>query len=478
MKVLFVAAEGLPFIKTGGLGDVIGSLPKVMVKHNVDARIVLPLYLNIAKNNRDSFDKIASFDVKSGIINTVASVYSTKIDNVIYYFIEHQGYFERDNIYGYGDDGERFAFYCKAVLEMVKHIDFMPDVMHLNDWHTGVVPVLNKTHYRNDKKMQKIKFVYTIHNILFQGYFPKVCVDSCLGLSYDYYNDGQLRFEDGINYMKAGIVFSDKITTVSNTYAQEILTPQFGEKLENVLRLREYDLSGIVNGIDLDLFNPKTDKNIKKKYDISNFVEGKKANKKALQKSLGLRQDQNVMVIGMVTRLSNQKGLNMLLEQINNIMKLDVQFICLGSGDSYIENALKNVESEYKNRAVYYCGYNEQLANLIYAGSDLFLMPSNFEPCGISQLIAMRYGCLPLVRETGGLKDTVEPYNEHTKQGCGFSFYTYNSNDMLNAINYALNIFYNSNDDYNSIIYNAMDKDFSWDNSCLRYIELYNELVK
>ena len=477
MKVLYVATEGLPFVKTGGLADVIGSLPKIMTDNKIDARVVLPLYLNIAIKYRDTFDKLATFEVKSGDIDTVATVYSTKVGKVIYYFIEHQNYFERETLYGYGDDGERFAFFAKAVLEMLQNIKFYPDVMHLNDWHTGIVPIINKVHYANVKKMMKIKFVYTIHNILFQGYFPKSIMGSCLGLSEEYFYNGLLRFNDGVSYMKAGIVVADKVTTVSSTYAHEILTPEFGENLENVLRLRENDLSGIVNGIDLDLYNPETDKTLVKNYSVDNYVEGKKANKQALQEKLGLRKDNNVLLIGIVSRLTNQKGLNLILEQIGNIMKNDVQFVCLGSGDSHIENALRNVENEYPHRAVYYCGYNEQLANLIYAGSDIFLMPSNFEPCGISQLIAMRYGSLPLIRETGGLKDTVMPYNQYTDEGCGFSFSSYSSHDMMSAIGYAMYVYYNDKPAFNRLIKRAMNKDFSWTNSCLNYIDIYKELT-
>lgn len=476
MKVLFAATEGLPYIKSGGLADVVGSLPKILKKKKVDVRVVLPLYLKMAQRDRAGFERIATVPIHCGVINTIATFYQKETDGVMFYFVEHQGYFERETLYGYGDDGERFSFYQLAVLELLKTIDFYPDVMHCHDWHTGMLPVLCKVHYANDDRMNKIKFVYTIHNLAFQGNFPKEVLTDCLGLPYSLYEDGTLRFYDGISFMKAGILFSEKVTTVSPTYSQEILTPAFGENMQEVLKMRSCDLSGIVNGIDTDLWNPKTDQLLSANYDYKDFKEGKAVNKKALQSELGLREDPNVMLIGVVSRLTNQKGLQLVCDRIHDLMSQDVQFVVLGTGENGIENSMRMMEHRYRRRAVYYCGYNEELAHRIYAGADLFLMPSCFEPCGISQLISMRYGTLPLVRETGGLKDTVMPYNQYTQEGTGFSFYAINGDDMLNTIRYAMDTYYYSRKEFDDMIKRAMKKDVSWKNSADQYLELYRSL--
>ncbi len=476
MKVLFAATEGLPYIKSGGLADVVGSLPKILKKKRVDVRVVLPLYLKMAQRNRDSFERIATVPIRCGIIDTVATYYKKETEGVLFYFIEHQGYFEREGLYGYGDDGERFAFYQKAVLELLRVIDFYPDIIHCHDWHTGMIPVLCKQHYAEDPKMNAIRFVYTIHNLAFQGNFPKEVLTDCLDLPYSLFEDGTLRFYDGISFMKAGILFSDKVTTVSPTYAQEILSPYFGENMQEVLKMRIQDLSGIVNGIDTELGDPKTDSLLIQNYDGKTVKEGKAVNKRALQSELGLREDPDVMLIGIVSRLTQQKGLQLVCDRIHDLMSQDVQLVVLGTGESQIENSLRMMEHRYRRRAVYYCGYNEELAHRIYAGADLFLMPSCFEPCGISQLISMRYGTLPLVRETGGLKDTVMPYNQYTQEGNGFSFYAINGDDMLNTIRYAMDTYYYSRREFDEMIKRAMKTDVSWKNSAERYLELYKSL--
>ncbi len=476
MKIMFVASEGLPFIKSGGLADVVGSLPKILKKKKNDVRVVLPLYLKIANQNRHEFEYITTVNIHCGVINTTASFFQKEVDGVVFYFIEHQGYFEREGLYGYGDDGERFAFFQKAVLELIKTIEFYPDVMHLHDWHTGMIPVLNKFHYGYDENMNQIKFVYTIHNLAFQGNFPAEVLVSCFDLPYWLYEDGTLRFYDGISFMKAGIVFSDKITTVSSTYANEILTPEFGEDMQEALRYREGDLFGIVNGIDTELWDPRSDERLIKNYDLRTVISGKATNKKSLQFELGLNEDSDAMLIGVVSRLTKQKGLHFLLECIDELMNQNVQLVVLGTGESEIEQGLRMSEEYFRGRVVYYCGYNEDLAHKIYAGSDLFLMPSCFEPCGISQLISMRYGSLPLVRETGGLKDTVQPYNEYTNEGNGFSFYSMNSEDMLNTLYYALNTYYNNRKEYNNMIKRAMKTDVSWKYSAEEYLRLYKML--
>ena len=425
-SVLFVAAEGLPYIKTGGLADVIGSLPKILNEKGMDARVVLPLYKRIAEKYRGEFTKLKTIPIHVGVIDTVATIYQSQWENVTYYFIEHAGYFERDGLYGYPDDGERFAFYQKAVLEMLWALDFFPDIMHCHDWHTGMIAAMCHIQYPDDQRYQQIKHMYTIHNLAFQGNFPADVLTDCLGIDRRYFDDGSMRFHNGISFMKTGIIFSDKITTVSPSYSQEILTAQYGEQMDEVLRFRQSDLYGIVNGIDTQMWDPMQDPALPAHYNAESVLEGKRANKAAVQKELGLRVADDVMMIGIVSRLTWQKGVYLIIEKMADIMGLDIQFVVLGTGETHIENQFKMMEDKYRRRAVYYCGYNDELAHRIYAGSDLFLMPSLFEPCGIGQLIAMHYGALPLVRETGGLRDTVHPYNQYTKEGNGFSFTTFN----------------------------------------------------
>ena len=475
-SVLFVAAEGLPYIKTGGLADVIGSLPKILNEKGMDARVVLPLYKRIAEKYRGEFTKLKTIPIHIGVIDTVATIYQSQWESVTYYFIEHAGYFERDGLYGYPDDGERFAFYQKAVLEMLWAIDFFPDIMHCHDWHTGMIAAMCHIQYPDDQRYQQIKHMYTIHNLAFQGNFPADVLTDCLGIDRRYFDDGSMRFQNGISFMKTGIIFSDKITTVSPSYSQEILTAQYGEQMDEVLRFRQSDLYGIVNGIDTKMWDPMTDPALPAHYNAETVLEGKRANKAAVQKELGLRVADDVMMIGIVSRLTWQKGVYLIIEKMADIMGLDVQFVVLGTGETHIENQFKMMEDKYRRRAVYYCGYNDELAHRIYAGCDLFLMPSLFEPCGIGQLIAMHYGSLPLVRETGGLRDTVHPYNQYTKEGNGFSFTAFNSHDMLYTLRCAADAYYLNRADWDQLVQQAMGTDVSWNLSADQYTKLYNEM--
>ena len=475
-SVLFVAAEGLPYIKTGGLADVIGSLPKILNEKGMDARVVLPLYKRIAEKYRGEFTKLKTIPIHIGVIDTVATIYQSQWESVTYYFIEHAGYFERDGLYGYPDDGERFAFYQKAVLEMLWAIDFFPDIMHCHDWHTGMIAAMCHIQYPDDQRYQQIKHMYTIHNLAFQGNFPADVLTDCLGIDRRYFDDGSMRFHNGISFMKTGIIFSDKITTVSPSYSQEILTAQYGEQMDEVLRFRQSDLYGIVNGIDTKMWDPMTDPALPAHYNAETVLEGKRANKAAVQKELGLRVADDVMMIGIVSRLTWQKGVYLIIEKMADIMGLDVQFVVLGTGETHIENQFKMMEDKYRRRAVYYCGYNDELAHRIYAGCDLFLMPSLFEPCGIGQLIAMHYGSLPLVRETGGLRDTVHPYNQYTKEGNGFSFTAFNSHDMLYTLRCAADAYYLNRADWDQLVQQAMGPDVSWNLSADQYTKLYNEM--
>ena len=442
----------------------------------MDARVVLPLYKRIAEKYRGEFTKLKTIPIHVGVIDTVATIYQSQWENVTYYFIEHAGYFERDGLYGYPDDGERFAFYQKAVLEMLWAIDFFPDIMHCHDWHTGMIAAMCHIQYPDDQRYQQIKHMYTIHNLAFQGNFPADVLTDCLGIDRRYFDDGSMRFHNGISFMKTGIIFSDKITTVSPSYSQEILTAQYGEQMDEVLRFRQSDLYGIVNGIDTKMWDPMTDPALPAHYNAETVLEGKRANKAAVQKELGLRVADDVMMIGIVSRLTWQKGVYLIIEKMADIMGLDVQFVVLGTGETHIENQFKMMEDKYRRRAVYYCGYNDELAHRIYAGCDLFLMPSLFEPCGIGQLIAMHYGSLPLVRETGGLRDTVHPYNQYTKEGNGFSFTAFNSHDMLYTLRCAADAYYLNRADWDQLVQQAMGTDVSWNLSADQYTKLYNEM--
>ena len=476
MKIMYVTSECAPFIKTGGLGDVAGSLPQALAAKGHDVRVFCPLYSAIDQSMREKFYYIKNAYVRLGWRNQYCGIFRYEADGVTYYFIEHAGYFERDGLYGYPDDGERFAFYQKAVLEMLWAIDFFPDIMHCHDWHTGMIAAMCHIQYPDDQRYQQIKHMYTIHNLAFQGNFPADVLTDCLGIDRRYFDDGSMRFHNGISFMKTGIIFSDKITTVSPSYSQEILTAQYGEQMDEVLRFRQSDLYGIVNGIDTKMWDPMTDPALPAHYNAETVLEGKRANKAAVQKELGLRVADDVMMIGIVSRLTWQKGVYLIIEKMADIMGLDVQFVVLGTGETHIENQFKMMEDKYRRRAVYYCGYNDELAHRIYAGCDLFLMPSLFEPCGIGQLIAMHYGSLPLVRETGGLRDTVHPYNQYTKEGNGFSFTAFNSHDMLYTLRCAADAYYLNRADWDQLVQQAMGTDVSWNLSADQYTKLYNEM--
>lgn len=476
--IWMAASEALPFVKTGGLGDVIGSLPHELVKKGHEVCVVLPLYLPIAKQHHQDFSLELVFQISMKYQDVPVQVWSVFVKDVKFYFIEHQGYFERENIYGYADDGERFAYFQKAVLEMMKHLHCFPDILHAHDWHTGMLPVLCKELYTMDDRYRNIKHVYTIHNLAYQGNFEVDMLDSCLGLGYHIYENGNVRFDTGISFMKAGIVYADKVSTVSPTYAQEILTSQYGERLESVLRLRQEDLVGIINGIDIEEWNPMHDSNLSYHYHKENVTCMKRKNKVMLQKELGLCEDEQVLMVGVVSRLTWQKGLSLLLEGWHQICESPIQLVILGSGEVSLEEQFMRLESENRGKVVFYKGYSEELAHRIYAASDLFLMPSLFEPCGLSQLISMRYGTLPVVRETGGLKDTVQAYNIFEKTGNGFCFTDYHAQSLLQVLQLAIDLYYQNRDDWEMLVQHAMDTDVSFQKSASLYHELYMQLIE
>lgn len=476
MRVLFVASEASPFIKSGGLGDVAGALPKALAQKGVDVRVIIPKYKEINWEVRDKLRFNKWFNVKVGWREEFCGVWECFHNGVTYYVLDNERYFNRDGIYGFYDEAERFAFFDRAVLDTIREIDWQPDLIHCNDWQTGMLPVLLKFEYkRKDMFYWNIKCVYSIHNIAFQGVFDPMILPELFGFDMELYNNTCLKFDDGVSFMKGGLYYSDIITTVSDTYAYEIQTPEYGQRLDGVLRDRSYALRGIVNGIDYDEFNPETDRFIKKKYNV-NSIKDKVINKVELQKELGLAVDENIPMLAMVTRLTDQKGMDLLVDISDKLLQQNLQLVILGTGDKHYEDHFRWLDYRYGNKVSANIRFDNALANKIYAACDMFLMPSLFEPCGLGQLIALRYGSIPIVRETGGLKDTVTAYNEYTGEGNGFSFRNYNSDDLYNIIQYALWI-YKDKRQWNKLIKHAMDSDNSWNKSAEVYQNLYRELT-
>ena len=472
-KILFVTAEALPYVKTGGLGDVAAALPKALLKEDYDVRVVLPLYFNIPDKFRTTMQYLGCCYVSLAWRYQYCGVFTQKYDGVTYYFIDNEYYFKRNGIYGHYDDAERFAFFSKAVLEALPIMDFTPDIIHCHDWHTGLTPVYLDVYYRNSPYCKSARTVFTIHNIQFQGKYGADICDDILGLPAD--KKSLVLYQNCVNYMKGAIECSNKVTTVSPTYAEEILNSYFSFGLQDILGARKYKLSGIINGIDVETNDPATDKALFKNY-TKDTVADKAANKKGLQQMLNLDQNPDVPVIGMVTRLTEQKGMELIANVFEAILSKGVQMVVLGSGDWKYESLLKDMQKRFPDKLRAVLGFSGDLASKIYAGADIFLMPSKFEPCGLSQMISMRYGTIPVVRETGGLKDTVVPYNGATGEGTGFTFYSYNAHDMLYAIERAVGLYYDYKDDWKKLVQNAMSQDFSWNNICKQYIALYENL--
>ncbi|MDR2266741.1 MAG: glycogen synthase GlgA [Christensenellaceae bacterium] len=473
MKVLYAAAEAAPFIRTGGLGDVAGALPAALVKNKIDARVVLPLYADIPESFKNGMLYLGSVNVPLGWRNQYAGLFKLVYNNTTYYFIDNEFYFKKKGLYGYFDDGERFAFFSKAILELLPLMDFYPDVIHVNDWQTALVPTFLDAYYRNIEGYANIKTLLSIHNIEFQGNMDKYCILNVFGLPTHMYQVAE--YKGDANMLKAGIESSNRVATVSPTYATEILNPYYAYGLSEILEARKYKLCGITNGIDTELYNPLKDKSLFQAYSVKSLARRKK-NKTGLQTMLGLPECDKP-VIGMITRLTAQKGIDLVFAVSREIMDLDIQLVILGTGDWKYENGVNELNSYFANKFRGIINFSSGLASQIYAGSDMFLMPSRFEPCGLSQMIAMRYGAIPIVRETGGLRDTVEPFNPVEKTGDGFTFKTFNAYDMLDAIKRAVTTYYNK-EEWSSVVNNAMNKDFSWKKSAQTYAELYNEMVK
>ncbi|MBR5785919.1 MAG: glycogen synthase GlgA [Clostridia bacterium] len=476
MKILFVTSEANPFIKTGGLADVSFALPKALHEKGEDVRIIMPKYEDISEDFTSKMTQLATYGVSVGWRNQYCGLKYLTYDGIPVYFVDNEYYFKRHGCYGYFDDGERFSYFCRAVMESVKYMDdFYPDVVHCNDWQTGMVPLYLSEIYKDRPEFSKAKSVFTIHNLKYQGVFSHSVIQELLGIGEEYFSEDKIKFYDGISFMKAGIVYADKITTVSKTYAKEIQTAYYGEGLDGLLRQKSAKLVGITNGIDYSSNDPKKDKYIVN-YGLTT-LKNKAVNKEMLQQLAGLPVNSDVPVIAMVTRLVKQKGLDLVTRVIEDILKMNVQLIVLGTGDNDYQDFFEYYASSYPAKIASFIQFNNAIASKVYAGSDILLMPSLFEPCGLSQMIAMAYGTLPLVRETGGLSDTVIPYNEFTGDGNGFSFTNYNAHDMLNVIEYAVSC-YQDKKTWTKLVKNAMRTKFEWKTQADEYLKIYNEIVE
>ena len=472
MKVCFIAAEAAPFVKVGGLGDVIGSLPKALRELGVDARVVLPLYSSIDRERFGLKYKAYQF-VDLGWRHSYCGIFETEVDGVPCYFIDNEQYFNRDSIYGQIDDGERFAFFSKAALEILPSLDFKPDVVNVNDWHTALsVIYLDVLKSREAEFYKDMKSVLSIHNIEFQGRFNPYEMGNLFGLENKYFD--ALIYNGDVNLLKGAIQLADRINTVSETYAREILDPYFSYGLDKILTVEQGKLRGIINGIDVDKFNPKTDPMIPVNYDLNTF-EDKVQNKLAFQKEMALEVNADIPLIGMVTRLTHQKGIDLILQASEEILKTGAQLVVLGTGDAHYESALRSLEHYRHDRVRSILLFSNEMSAKIYAASDLFLMPSKTEPCGLSQLISMRYGTVPVVHRVGGLRDTVIPFTG--VEGNGFTFESFHAGDMMDAIYRAVTCFYQSPDEWKQIIKNNLQKDVSWEQSAKKYLDLYHEVV-
>lgn len=475
MQIVFASAECAPFVKTGGLGDVAGSLPAALVRAGAEVIVMVPKYATIKDEYKAQMEHFSDFYVSLGWRNEYCGLEKLEHDGVTYMFIDNERYFARDYPYGFFDDGERFAFFSKAITESLQHLPagFECDILHCNDWQTALAPVFLREFYQGLPLYDRVKTVFSIHNVAFQGQFSDTVMEDILGVAHIPAAASQLRCDAcSINYMLGALRYADAITTVSPTYANEIQTPEFGEGLDGVLRERSYALQGILNGIDVEGFDPATDKRIAANYTVEDR-SGKAVCKAKLQEELGLevRDDRPLMV--MVTRLTRQKGMDLVMYALDRILAGGVQVAVLGTGDRDYEDGLRYFQDKYPGTMAARIEFDPALSQRMYAAADMFLMPSKFEPCGLSQIIAMRYGTLPIVRETGGLKDTVQPYNEFTGEGTGFSFSNFNGDEMGDAVFRAARLFWDNRDAWNQLVTQAMSQDFSWTRSADKYLDLY-----
>ncbi len=474
MKILFASPEAAPYIKVGGLGDVAYALPRELseMKGN-EVCVVLPYYKAVKDRFGDTMEYVTSFTVPLAWRQLYCGIFRQKQGNVTYYFIDNEYYFMRDTVYGNYDDGERYAFFSKAVLEMLQHLNFWPDVIHANDWQSALIPLFLKSFYQSMESYRNIKTMFTIHNIEYQGQMPFAFAKEVLGLAD--HQMSSLAYGGCLNFMFSAICLADKVTTVSSTYAEELKSAYFGKDMHQVLSGVSYKFCGITNGIDPDMFNPASDSHLFHKYSVKN-MSGKKIGKNKLREYLNLEKDDDAPIMAIISRLVDHKGLDLIQYVRHEIMQRRVQLVILGTGDAEYENMFRELSYQYPGRVSANICFDTDLANKIYAGADLFLMPSKSEPCGLSQMIAMRYGTLPIVRETGGLKDTVWPINPETGEGRGFTFKSYNAHDMLDAIDRALNFYYEKKPQLKKVIRSNMETDFSWQTAAGQYMAIYQSM--
>ena len=477
-KILYVAAECVPFIKTGGLADVVGTLPKTFSKEEADVRVVIPNYACIKPEWKEKMEDVTSFSMDLSWRNQYVGIKELEYEGIKFYFIDNEFYFAGPTPYSTMEaDIEKFCYFSKAALAICQVLDFKPDIIHCHDWQAGLVPVYLKTLFAANPFYQNIKTVFTIHNLQYQGMTGIDRLKDLSGLPVHVFTPDKLECYGGANMLKGGLTYADEITTVSDTYAEEIQMPYYGEKLDGLLRARKDSLTGIVNGIDYDIYNPMTDPVLEYNYSSEDGADMKAINKKALQRRVGLPENPDIFTIGVISRLADQKGFDLIDYVMDDICKDDIQFVLLGSGEAKYENMFRYFAHKYPSIVSANICYDDTLSKMIYAGCDAILMPSRFEPCGLCQLMALRYGTVPVVRETGGLKDTVEPYNEYEKSGTGFRFTNYNAHDMLHAIEYAKEVYYEDREAWKDIVKRGMEEDFSWDRSASIYMELYDKML-
>lgn len=477
-NILFIASEAVPFIKTGGLADVVGSLPKCFDKEYYDCRVIIPKYSCMPEEVKNSLEFVDCFYMDYLWQSRYVGILRSVVDGITFYFIDNESYFS--GFKPYGDwlfDLEKFIFFSQAALSALPVIGFRPDLIHCHDWQTGLIPVYLKDRFRAGEFYQNIKSVFTIHNLKFQGVWDVKTIQNFSGLPEYYFTADKLEAYKNGNILKGGVVYADAITTVSRTYAKEIQMPFYGEGLDGLMRARSNSLRGIVNGIDYQEFDPEKDEHIYQNYNARNFRKEKGKNKTALQEELHLQVDGERFMVGIVSRLTDQKGFDLIRHVMDELCAEDLQLVILGTGDEIYENMFRHYDWKYPERVSAQIYYSEAMSHKIYASCDAFLMPSLFEPCGLSQLMALRYGTVPIVRETGGLRDTVEPYNEFENRGTGFAFSNYNAHEMLHTVQYAKQVFYHKKREWNKIIDRGMAADFSWNHSALEYQELYDWLI-
>lgn len=485
-KVLFASFEVAPFCKTGGLGEVAGSLPSALKNEGADVRVILPKLPTMPQKLASKLVHVADFSVPVGWRMQYCGVEMLKYKYMTYYFIDNEYYFKRDQFYGYDDDAERIAFFSKAILESLQHIpeyapsakneNNLPDIIHCNDWHTALVPVFLREQYREAPGYDKIKTVFSVHNLKFQGVFDPNVLGDVLGLAGNPAAAGQLIVDGAVNYVHGALCYSDRLLTVSPTYAEEICTPEFGEGMDDVFRRRREVLHGILNGIDRNLYNPAHDEFLPDDFDKDNLA-GKARCKLFVQQQLGLPENEKTPLAVIVSRLTEQKGLDLLLHILEELLQQDIQVAVLGVGDRKYEDSFRWFAWNHPDKFACSLTFNDGQAHCFYAGADLLIMPSRFEPCGLAQMIAMRYGTLPVVRETGGLKDSVQPYNRFTGEGNGFSFANYNAHELLFCLKNALAVYHGEPDVWRKLQAQAFDADFSWERSAKKYAEIYKELL-